>query len=106
MDFPKAADLSAEMRLMAQTTIIAVFARLMRIRIATQHGRQRDMTLDLLKSEFEEALLGHESQVLVDDKLSERGHLFKSTFLELTTDLMIEVGRGLTDDEKSKLGLT
>lgn len=63
------------------------------------------MTVALLKDEFDEALLGHESQVLVEEKLSDRGEIFKSSFVEMTTALMVEIGRGLSDDEKTKLGV-
>lgn len=88
------------MQLKAQQAVIAVFTRLMRIRIATQGTHQRAMSLAILENEFAEALRDHESQILVDDHLTERGILFRDSFHTLSRDLMKEVASGLTENEE------
>lgn len=95
--------LEVTMQLLAQQAVIAVFSRLMRIRIATQEGHQRLMTLAILENEFAEALRGHESQVLVDHQLTERGTLFRDSFQALSSGLMHDVAQGLTESEKLEL---
>jgi hypothetical protein len=91
------------MQLIAQQAVIDVFSRLMRIRIATQDGHQRLMTLAILENEFSEALRVHESQVLVDHQLTERGALFRDSFQSLSSGLMHDMAQGLTESEKRQL---
>lgn len=93
-------NLKMDMQILTQQAVIAVFARLMRIRIATQGTHQRAMSLAILENEFAEALSSHESQILVDEKLTERGILFRDTFQSMSDGLMKEVASGLTESEE------
>ncbi len=96
-------DLQGEMQVLAQAAVIAVFSKLMRIHLATQHGAQRQMTIAILQHEFTEALRTHESQVLVDSVLTDRGKLFRTSYMDLSAALLLDIGRGLTDEERKAI---
>lgn len=96
-------DDSIETELLASQAVVAVFRRLMRIRIATQDGHQKRMTLDSLRAAFQEELSGHISQVLVDGVLSPEGARFRAAFSKLQDHFMTEVASGLTAEEMQRL---
>jgi hypothetical protein len=92
-------------KLHALEAVIAVYTRLMRIRIATQQGPQRLMTLSSLEHELDVELGGHPTQQLVDNVLSSDGIRFRDAYTAISTDLMSKVGEGVTAAERVRLGL-
>ncbi|MDB5847930.1 MAG: hypothetical protein JWP29_1682 [Rhodoferax sp.] len=98
--------LAAEMRGIAQTAIIAWFADLLRVRIATQSPTQRALTMAMLEEGLATTMLQHACQNL-PKPLSEtdtlKASLFKDAFKALSMELLTTMGSGLSTAEQAAL---
>jgi hypothetical protein len=98
--------LAAEMRAIAQTAILAWFADLLRVRIATQSPTQRALTMAMLEEGLATTLSRHACQNM-PSPMSEtdtlKASLFKDAFKELSMQLLTTMGSGLTPEEQAAI---